>query len=78
MILPKDIFVQNVKIRLNSRTWMTEVFSSDLSGLRNLCSLIDLIGLYNGNNLTGLNSLYIPISSKTFLILMSQSSLASK
>ena len=44
-----------------------EVLSSDFLGLRNLCSLIDLSSLCN---LTGLNSLYSPISSKNFLILM--------
>ena len=41
--------------------------------LRNLCSLIDLGSLCN---LNGLNSLYSPISSKNFLILMVWSSLA--
>ena len=51
------------------------VLSSDLSGLRSLCSLIDLSSLCN---LTGLNSLYSPISSKNFLILMVWSSMASK
>ena len=45
----------------------SEVLSSDFSGLRNLSSLIDLSSLCN---LTGLNSLYSPISSKNFLILM--------
>ena len=59
---------------LNSRTWMTLktslVFFPDL---RNLCSLIDLGSLCN---LNGLNSLYSPISSKNFLILMVWSSLA--
>ena len=53
----------------------SEVFSSDFSSLRNLCSHIDLIGLCN---LSGLNSLYSPISSKNFLILMVRSSLAPK
>jgi hypothetical protein len=51
---------------------MTEVFSSDFPGPRNLCSLIDLFGLYK---LTGL---YSPIASKIFLILMVQSSLTPK
>jgi hypothetical protein len=41
-----------------------EVLSSDIPGLRNLCSLIDLSSLCN---LTGLNS---PIASKNCLILM--------
>jgi hypothetical protein len=44
-----------------------EVLHSDFSGLKNLCSLIDLSGLWN---LNGLNSLYSHISSKNFLILM--------
>jgi hypothetical protein len=44
---------------LNSRTWKTEVHSSDFPGLRNLSSLIDLSGL---RNLTGLNSFSSPIS----------------
>jgi hypothetical protein len=55
MILP------NIKIKLNSRTWMTEVFSSDFLVLKNLCSLIDLSGLCN---LTGHYDLYSPVSSK--------------
>jgi hypothetical protein len=45
----------------------SEVLGSDFLGLRNLCSLIDLS---NFCNLTGLTSLYSPISSKNFLILM--------
>ena len=45
----------------------SEVLISDFVGLRNLCSLIYLSSLCN---LTGLNSLYSPISSKNFLILM--------
>ena len=53
----------------------SEVLSSDFSGLRNLCSLIDLSSLCN---LTGLNSLYSPISLKNFLILMIWSSMAPK
>ena len=64
---------------MNSRSRMTlqctEVLSSDFLGLRNLCSLIDLSSLCN---LTGLNSLYSPISSKNFLILTVWSSMASK
>ena len=49
--------------------------SSDFPGLTNLCSLIDLSGLCS---LTGLNSLYSPISSKNFLVLMVWSSLVPK
>ena len=58
---------------MNTRS--NEVLSSDFLGLRNLCSLMDLSSLCN---LTGLNSLYSPISSKIFLILMIRSSLAPK
>ena len=80
MILSKIFFPKHqnkvilVLRLLNSRTWMTLktslVFFPDL---RNLCSLIDLGSLCN---LNGLNSLYSPISSKNFLILMVWSSLA--
>ena len=52
---------------MNSRSRMTEVLSSDFLGLRNLCSLIELSSLCN---MTGLNSLYSPISTKNVLILM--------
>jgi hypothetical protein len=45
----------------------SEVLSSQFPGLRNLYSLIDLSSLCS---LTGLNSLYSPISSKNILILM--------
>ena len=53
----------------------SEVLSSDFPGLRNLSRLIDLNSLCN---LTGLNSLNSPISSKNYLILMVWSSLAPK
>ena len=99
------MFFENIKIKLNSRIWMTEVFSSDFPVLRtsaasmistasttSIASMtstasfhqifcwswwldhpwhpndqIDLSGLCN---LTGLNSLNSPISSKNFLIQM--------
>ena len=63
MILPQKRFFQNIKIKLNSNAWMTEVLSSDFPDLKNLCSLNDL------------NSL---ISSKNLLIIMVWSSLAPK
>ena len=49
--------------------------SGDFPGLRMLCSLIDLTGLCN---ITGLNSLYSPFSSKNFLTLIAWSSQAPK
>jgi hypothetical protein len=45
----------------------SEVQSSDFPGLRNLSGLIDFSSLCN---LSGLNSLYSPFSSKNFMILM--------
>ena len=71
----KKLFFSKHQNKLNSWTWMTEVFSSDFWAFRNFCSLIDLISLCN---LTGLHSLYSPISSKFFLIMMIGSSLAPK
>ena len=61
---------------LNSRTWMTLQSPKVIfSGLRNLCSLIDLSVLCN---LAGLNSLYSPFIPKNFLILIVWSSLPPK
>ena len=78
MILPKNFVFQNIKITSKQAEFKnlddSEVFISDFSVFRNLCSLIDLISLCN---LTGLLSLYRPISSKIFLILMIESSLTS-
>ena len=62
----KNTFFQNIKTKLNSRIWMTKVLSSDFS---DLCSLIDLTGLY---------SLKSTSSPKNFMILMVGSSLAPK
>ena len=73
---PKNFFFSNYQYKAEFKNLDdSEVFSSDFSSLRNLCSHIDLIGLCN---LSGLNSLYSHISSKNFLILMVQSSLAPK
>ena len=52
-----------------------KVLSSNFQGLKNFCSLIALSSLCN---LTGLNSLYSPISSKNFLIQMVWSSMTWK
>ena len=82
MILSMNFFFQNIKLKCfcpqNNEFKIqddSEVLSKDFTGFRNLCSLIDLSSLCN---LTGLNSLYSPISSKNFLILMVWSSIASK
>ena len=82
MILSIFIFFQNTKLKYFSPQIIEfknqddfEVLNSDFSGLRNLCSLIDLSVLCN---LSGLNSLYSLFFSKNFLILMVSSSMASK
>ena len=64
---------KNIKISWIHNLDDSEVFSSDFWAFRNFCSLIDLISLCN---LTGLLSLYSPISSNILLILMIGSSLA--
>ena len=65
----KKNFFQNTKLKYFSPQNIEfknqdgfEVLDSDFPGLRNHCSLIDLISLCN---LIGLNSLYSPISSGT-------------
>ena len=79
MILPRNFVFQNIKITSKKAEFKnlddSEVFSSDFWAFRNFCSLIDLISLCN---LTGLHSLYSPISSKVFLVMMIGSSLAPK
>ena len=82
IILSKNIFFKTSKwnyfspqiIEFKNKDGF-EVLHSDFSGLKNLCSLIDLSGLCN---LTGFNSLYSPNSSKNFLILMVISSITPK
>jgi hypothetical protein len=75
----KFFFFQNTKISALKVLdyWFQEPgwLGSDFPGLTNLCSLIDLSGLCI---LTGLNSLYSPISSKKFYFLMVWSSLVPK
>ena len=69
MIISKKYSFQNIRIKLNSITWMTEVLISENYRPNNLCNLIDLIGLYNFKS---------PISPKNFIILMVGSSFALK
>ena len=61
MILPQKFCFQNIKAKLNSRTWMTLKSSAVILQALKPCCLVDLIGL---------NNLKSPISSKNFLILM--------
>jgi hypothetical protein len=79
MILSKNFFFSKHKKKLyQSSDYLFQEpgsLSSDFLGLKNLCSLIDLSGLWD---LTGLNSLYSHISSKNFLDLMVWSSLPQK
>ena len=71
------LFFHNIKITSKWAEFKnlvdSEVFSSDFWTFKTSACIIDLISLCN---LTGLHSLYSPISSKCFLILMIGSSLA--
>ena len=66
MILPKTFSLKNIKIKLNSITWMTLKSLGVIFQALKLCSLNDLNSL---NNLNGLNDLDSLISSKKILIL---------
>ena len=61
MILTKNVSFQNIKIKLNSGTWMTLQSSVVIFQVLDLFSLNDL---YSNNNLSDLNDLNSLISWK--------------